>query len=176
MSRWAGRALVAALATLLALNALYVARNWSQLSRAPTPRGSTAPELAAVLLDGGRFRLADERGHPVVLVFWASWCGPCLAELPGVERVQRALAGHATRLYAVNTEGERERARATVERLGLTMPVLLDDGSASSAYEVTTIPHTVVVDAAGKVAAVLRGAASEAELWREIDRVEGRVR
>jgi thiol-disulfide isomerase/thioredoxin len=172
MSRWAGRALLLGLVALLQLNIVYVARNWAQLTRVATPRGSLAPELTAPLLDGGRFRLADERGHPVVLVFWASWCAPCIAELPGVERVQKKLAQHPTRLYAVNTEGDREKASEAARRLGLTMTIVLDDGSAASAYDVATIPHTVVIDGSGKVSAVLRGMTSEEELWREIARAE----
>jgi cytochrome c biogenesis protein CcmG, thiol:disulfide interchange protein DsbE len=174
MTKCAGRALLLGLVALLLLNIVYVVRGWAQITRVATPRGSAAPELTAPLLDGGRFRLADERGHPVVLVFWASWCAPCIAELPGVERVQRKLAQHPTRLYAINTEGDREKASEAAKRLGLTMPIVLDDGSAASAYDVATIPHTVVIDGAGKVAAVLRGMSSEDELWREIVRLEQR--
>ena len=74
--------------------------------------------------------------------------------------------------FAVDTEGNRQTAQAAASRLGLTMPIVLDDGSASSAYQVTTIPHTVIVDGAGRVAAVLRGASSEDELMRAIERVE----
>jgi thiol-disulfide isomerase/thioredoxin len=171
MNRWVGRALLIALGLLFALRIVQLRRTGVSV---PTPHGSAAPALAGPLLSGDRFRLADERGHPVALVFWAPWCGPCLGELPGVERVAKALqsAPHTTRLIAVDTEGNRETAQATVARLGLTMPVVLDDGSASSAYQVTTIPHTVIVDGAGKVAAVLRGASSEDELMRAIDRVE----
>ncbi len=176
MSRWAGRALLAALALLLALNVAKIVRDWSTLSRVSTPRGSAAPDLTLPTLSGDAFHLAAERGHPVVLAFWASWCPPCMAELPGVERVARALAEppHTARLVAVNTEGDRAAAGAAAARLGLTMPVALDDGSASSQYMVSTIPQTVIIDAAGKVAEVLHGSASEAELMRAVERVERR--
>lgn len=171
MNRWVGRAILLALGLMFALRIVQLRRSGVS---APTPRGSLAPALAGPLLSGDRFRLADERGHPVVLAFWAPWCGPCIAELPGVERVAQALQRppHTTRLVAVDTEGNAATAQAAAARLGLTMPIVLDDGSASSAYQVTTIPHTVIIDGAGKVAAVLRGASSEDELMRAIERVE----
>ena len=174
MNRVAGWALLAMLVALLGLRVVQMAR--SGMPAVSTPNGSVAPDFEAPLLDGGRFHLAAERGHPVVLAFWASWCEPCKLELPGVERVGQLLKqpGHTTRLIAVNTEGDRDAAQAAVKKLGLTMPVALDDGSAGGSYQVRTIPHTVIVDAAGKVAAVLRGISTEDELYHAIVEVEGR--
>lgn len=174
MSRWVGRALLAALLVLGALNVVYVAHHWTALSQVTTPRGSLAPDVTLPTLAGGRLHLAEERGHPVVLVFWASWCGPCQAELPGVERVAEALTKppHTTRLFAISTDAERADAERAVKRLGLTMPVALDDGSASSAYKVMTIPHTVLIGADGKIRGVLRGGQSEAALTSAIESLE----
>ena len=171
MNRWAGRAILIAIGLIFALRIVQLRRTGVS---APTPHGSVAPSLAGPLLAGDRFQLAGERGHPVALVFWAPWCGPCMGELPGVERVAKALRNppHTTRLIAVDTEGNPQTAQATANRLGPTMPIVLDDGSASSAYQVSTVPHTVIVDAAGRVAAVLRGASSEDELMHAIERVE----
>ncbi len=176
VSRWAGRALVAALVVLGALNAWQLQRNWSSVAHVTTKPGALAPDFSAPLLDGGTLHLAAEHGHPVALVFWASWCGPCRGELPGVERIAERLKqpGHATRLYAVNTEGDRDAAAKAARELGLHMPVALDDGSISVAYQVQTIPHTVLLDGEGKVATVLRGVHSEADLQTAIDRVEGK--
>jgi cytochrome c biogenesis protein CcmG, thiol:disulfide interchange protein DsbE len=174
VSRWAGRALLLALALLLGLRVVQLRRQG--LPRVTTPRGSAAPDVAGPTLSGDRFRLADERGHPVVLVFWAPWCGPCIGELPGVERVARALRNppHTARVVTVDTEGARDTAERRVAELGLTLPVVLDDGSASAAYQVSTIPHTVIVDAAGTVAAVMRGPVSESELMQAVEEVERR--
>ena len=173
MSRWAGRALLVMLGILFVLQ---IARLRGQgLMHVGTPRGSMAPDFAGPLYAGGdRFHLAEERGHPVALVFWAPWCGPCRAEMPGVERVSRALQQkpHTARLVAVDTEGNRDTALQIVDRLGLTMPIVLDDGSASAAYQVMSIPQTVIVDRAGHVAALLRGEQSEADLMQAIERVE----
>lgn len=171
-AKWVGRAILAALALLFALHIVQL--KGKGLLHVATPRGSQAPEVAGPLLSGARFRLADERGHAVALVFWAPWCGPCRAELPGVERVWKQLqsAGRSARIVAVDTEGDPATAREAQARLGLTMPIVLDDGSASAAYQVTMIPQTVIVDGAGKVAALIRGEASEDELMHAIERVE----
>jgi thiol-disulfide isomerase/thioredoxin len=176
VSRWAGLALVAALVVLGALNAVHLARNWSSVARVTTRPGSDAPDFTAPLLAGGTLHLAAEHGHPVALVFWASWCGPCRGELPGVERIGQRLKepGRRTRLILVNTEGDRDAAGRAVGELGLHLPVALDDGSISILYRVQTIPHTVLLDGDGKVAAVLRGVHSEADLQRAIDHLEGR--
>jgi thiol-disulfide isomerase/thioredoxin len=176
MSRWAGRALLAALALMFVLRLVQLGQKG--LPRVGVPRGSLAPDFSGPLLGGGRFRLVEERGHPVVLVFWASWCGPCKHELPGVERVAQALRKppHFARIFAINTEGDADTASAAARALGLrTLPIVLDDGSASQAYQVTTIPHTVILDGDGKVAVVMRGSVSEAELMHAIDGVELRT-
>ena len=176
LSRWAGRGLGAALVLLGALNALQVARNWTSVAHVSTKPGAVAPDFSAPLLDGGTLHLAAERGHPVALVFWASWCGPCRGELPGVERIAERLRqpGHATHVYAVNTEGDRDAAAKAAHELGLHLPVALDDGSISIAYQVQTIPHTVLLDGEGKVARVLRGVHSEADLQSAIEQLEGK--
>jgi len=171
-ARWVGRAILVALGLLFALRIVQL-RGQGMLHVA-TPRGPLAPDVSGPLLAGDRFHLAEERGHPVALVFWAPWCGPCRAELPGVERVSRALAAapHSARIIAIDTEGNRDTALEAQAKLGLTMPIVLDDGSAASAYQVTMIPQTVIVDRAGRVASLIRGGASEDELMHAIERVE----
>jgi len=175
LARWAGRTLLGGLVLLGLLNGVYISRHWSSLSKVTLPRGAQAPDFSAPLLAGGNFRLSEARGRPLVLVFWASWCKPCRGELPGVERVARRLAtepGHRTRLVAVNTEGDRDAAAEGARELGLTLPIVLDDGSASGLYHVRSIPYTVLVGPDGKVAHVLRGVRTEDELWREIEALE----
>jgi cytochrome c biogenesis protein CcmG/thiol:disulfide interchange protein DsbE len=173
MSRWVGRAILVALALLFALRVASL--RGRGLLKPATPKGSFAPDVGGPLLVGNdRFRLSAERGHPVALVFWAPWCGPCRAELPGVERVAQQLKAppHSARIIAIDTEGDRDNALESAAKLGLTLPIVLDDGSASSAYRVSMIPQTVIIDREGKVASLIRGGASEDELMKAIERVE----
>jgi thiol-disulfide isomerase/thioredoxin len=172
MSRWAGWAVIAALVVLAALNVTKLVRSWRDVTTVSGAPGSEAPDFEAPLLGGGKFHLAAERGHPVVLVFWASWCAPCRAELPGVEALAKQRAGKPTRIVAVNVENDAALAAEGVAQLHLTLPVALEDGSASRAFQVQTIPMTVLVKPDGNVADVLRGSVSEDALARAIDRLE----
>lgn len=174
-ARWAGRALFGGLALLLALNLVWIARSWAPLTTVTTPRGTPAPDVSLALLDGGATRISDGRGRPQVLAFWATWCAPCQAELPGIDRLFQRYGARA-RFLAVSVDGgdARELVRAFVRSTGLRLPVALDSGAASRAYQVESIPQLVIVDGAGKVAEVLRGVHSESEVAAAIENVVAR--
>jgi len=171
-ARWAGRALFAGLALLLALNVVWIVRSWAPLTTVTTPRGSTAPDARLALLDGGATRISDGRGRPQVIAFWATWCPPCREELPGLERVFQRYRERA-RFLAVSVEGEDAAAlvRAYAREHRLTLPMALDSGEASAAYHVDNIPQLVIVDGDGKVAEIFRGLHDERELTAALDRV-----
>jgi len=95
--------------------------------------------------------LADLRGHPVLLVFWASWCGPCAAEVPALNALQGQV-GDGARILAVNAREEPATVEAAVRGLGIRYPVALDrDGRIAEAYRVQILPTLLVLDAAGRV-------------------------
>jgi thiol-disulfide isomerase/thioredoxin len=122
--------------------------------------GKPAPEVRLDLLDGGRFRLADHRGHVVVLDFWASWCGPCMQAMPEVDALVAEFADHGVKLVAVNLQEDRAAVASALERLKVHPAVALDvDGALAEHYQVTAIPQTVVIDAEGNVAQLFVGAA-----------------
>jgi thiol-disulfide isomerase/thioredoxin len=162
LAKWAGRGLVAGLVLMFALNAASIARNWSSMKQVTTPRGTTAPDFDLPLLAGRRATLAGARGKPLVLAFWATWCGPCKAELPSLDRVQKRFPG--VQFLAVNVEDAamRPSVEAFVRATGLELPVALEGGPTSHRYHVDAIPHTVVLDAEGVVREVLSGMHSEA--------------
>lgn len=124
----------------------------SQVSGALSP-GLRLPDLA------GRRRSLDEFAGRVVLVtFWASWCRPCIEEIPGIRRLSEAMADQPFAVVGVNV-GERERrVQAAVGRLGITFPVLLDrDSTTFKAWGADVLPTAYLLDGFGRVRYVARG-------------------
>jgi thiol-disulfide isomerase/thioredoxin len=104
------------------------------------------------LLNGGAISLDNLRGKPSVINFWASWCGPCVDELPEFEEVWRRYRGKVNFL-AVATNDSRERVVEFVRQHHLTMPVAVDRGEAvAGKFRYYGLPTTVLLTAEGKIA------------------------
>jgi peroxiredoxin len=112
-----------------------------------------APPVEAALLDGAAFRLADYRGRVVVLNFWATWCPPCLAEIPGFVRLQEELRDDGVVFVGVAMdEGGAAAVAPFAERHGITYPLVLDDGALAARFGgVAALPTTLLIDRAGRV-------------------------
>ncbi len=108
-----------------------------------------APDFALPTLGGETVALADLRGQPVVLNFWATWCGPCRAEIPAFSAY--ADANPDVAVLGIATDGPRSKVAAHARELGITYPVLLSDRATHQTYGISTIPTTVIVDAEGGV-------------------------
>lgn len=117
--------------------------------------GQSAPEFSLTDLAGTTVRLGNLRGRVVFLNIWATWCGPCRAEMPSMQALYAALAGPDFEMLAVSADQE---GRAVVDRFvqehRLTFPVLLDpDLQVASRYRVTGYPETFVIDRNGTIVA-----------------------
>lgn len=127
----------------------------------PSPReGFSAPDFRLPLRDGNEMRLLDLRGQVVVLNLWASWCGPCRAEMPALERAYRALQSEGLVVLGLNTtfQDEENAALAFSDELGLTFPLALDRaGEASRQYELRAMPTTFFIDRRGVIRSVVVG-------------------
>lgn len=163
-----------------------------QLAAQPTPEQTTSPQgdeaadegeqmpLAPdfVVFDaaGNEVRLSDRIGKPVVLNFWASWCGPCRMEMPEFQQKYLELGDEVQFLMINLTDGARETvegAAAFIASQGYTFPVFYDtQENAANAYGIYSIPTTVFIDAQGHAIAMARGAIDADTLQRGIDLAE----
>jgi len=133
--------------------------------------GKPAPEARLAPLDAEPVDLSGLRGKTVVLDFWATWCVPCVIELPIVEKVTGELAERDVVLYTVNRGESEQTVRRFLAERQLAVPVILDEGDTlSAAFGVQAMPHLVIIDRAGTVRHVHLGSmgGSEQRLRNEI--------
>lgn len=157
----------------MALGALAFAACVAHAADALQPwRGGPTPALRLDTLGGQPLSLDDFRGRTVIVNFWATWCQPCVAEMPALERLRKRLAADGLEVIAVNYAENAGRIRPFVERYGLTFPVVRDhDGTARSAWHVDLFPTSFVV---GPDQRVVWRAAGEID-WDD-PRVEAQIR
>lgn len=124
---------------------------------AATPQAG-APDFTLPSLDGPNLRLREQRGQVVMINFWASWCGPCRAEMPHLSRLYDKYRPSGFTVLAVNIDDDPHKAASLARQLGMRFPVLLDtEKKVSRLYDLSTMPSTVLVDRDGRVRYVHRG-------------------
>jgi cytochrome c biogenesis protein CcmG, thiol:disulfide interchange protein DsbE len=121
--------------------------------------GFFAPDFTLETLEGEAISLAEIRGQPVIVNFWASWCPPCRAEMPAIQNLYNHYRGSIT-ILAVNATNQDIQAniQAYVTEYNLSFPILLDtDGSVNRLYAVTSLPTTFFIGADGIIQDVVIG-------------------
>jgi thiol-disulfide isomerase/thioredoxin len=159
LARRAGRLVRELGITVLALVVLWVGFGWLRAPDLP----QAAPDFELVDLDGGRHTLAELRGKTVVLNFWATWCGPCRMEVPGLSAFARAHPDIP--VLGIAVDGEPEALRKAAKELGIDYLVLRADAATRAAYGVSTLPTTVIVGPDGTVRSAHAGLMLQPHLW-----------
>lgn len=186
MKKWNTKKRMAVVAVcVLLLSALLLAGCKEKESMAPgvgtttTPGQSynTAPDFTVYDKDGNAVHLSDYIGKPVVLNFWASWCGPCRGEMPDFQKLYLEYGEEVQFLLINLTDGSRETVGSASDFIasqGYTFPVFFDkNSSASNVYGVRSIPVTYFIDAQGNLVAQATGAISEETLRQGIGMITG---
>lgn len=132
-----------------------------------------APDFTVYDLEGNEAHLSDYVGKPIVLNFWASWCGPCQMEMPDFHEKYLKLKDEVYFLMVNMTDGSRETvdtASSFVEEQGYSFPVFYDkDSDAAATYGVHSLPTTYFIDAEGYAVAQVAGAIDAEVLQKGID-------
>ena len=112
-----------------------------------------APDFTVEDMDGNKYKLSDFRGKPVIVNFWASWCGPCKKEMPDFEELYKEYGDKINFLMVNMTDGYREtkeKASKHISDTGYTFPIYYDTKmEAAYAYGVSSIPATYFIDSEG---------------------------
>ena len=118
--------------------------------------GQLAPDFTLYDLDGNEVRLSDFRGQPVVLNFWATWCGPCRVEIPYVNKLYDKYKAQGLVVIGVNNEDDHATVRSFAEQ-NISYTVVLNGGVQFRQYGITGIPTTFYIDREGVVRSYDRG-------------------
>ncbi len=135
-----------------------------------------APDFVVYDKDGNKVGLSDYLGKPVVLNFWASWCGPCASEMPDFEEAYKERGDKIQFLMINLTDGYQETMESATEYIqeqGFTFPVFYDtESNAANTYATYSIPMTFFIDSEGYMVARATGALDGATLKKGLDMIE----
>jgi thiol-disulfide isomerase/thioredoxin len=140
-------------------------------SEQPHMRGKVAPGFTLTDLDGKKVSLSDFKGRPVLVNFWATWCGPCKVEMPWFEQFQKQYAAQGFEILGLTDDVDvgKDTIAKVAHRIGVSYPILLTDGKVQTAYGgLDVLPMSFYVDRNGVVVEETAGLGSKDEIEAHI--------
>jgi len=139
-------------------------------------KGKAAPAFSLVDLDGKKVTLAQFKGHPVVVNFWATWCGPCKLEMPWFEEMNQKYKGKGLIILGLSQDTGTDVAEITkaAKKVGVTYPILQPDDTTPKLYGgVDYLPETFYVDTKGVIVEETAGAPTKDEIEADVKKILG---
>ena len=137
---------------------------------APVNERKAMPALELAQLGGGEWRMADHRGQVVLINYWATWCGPCREEMPGLSRLARELGPQGLAVVGVSIDkGGRDKVREFVNDFKVPYPVAFPDPLSQMEWGMAGVPTTILVDREGRVAKSYVGAVRESDFREDVE-------
>jgi thiol-disulfide isomerase/thioredoxin len=145
-------------------------------AEATTMHGKAAPAFTLVTLDGKKVSLSDFKGKPVLVNFWATWCGPCKVEMPWFEEFNKQYASQGLVILGLadDVDAGKEAIAKVAKKTGVTYPILLTDGKVQKAYApagMDYLPMSFYVDRKGVIVEETAGLGGKDEIEAHIKKV-----
>lgn len=155
------------LASMLILSGCGQGQSNTSQSYHALSEGEMAPEFTASLADGSTFTLSEQEGKVILLNFWATWCGPCVGEMPAFEKLY-AEYGDKISILAVDCMEDAQTVDRFISDNGYTFPIAYDEkGDILTKYPSDGIPYTLVIDGNGMIKNIYLGAADAEQQYEE---------
>ncbi|MEG9436151.1 TlpA family protein disulfide reductase [Edaphobacter sp. HDX4] len=138
---------------------------------APKMRGKKAPGFSLTDLEGKKVSLADYKGRPVMVNFWATWCGPCKVEMPWFEELRKQYAAQGFEILGLADDADagKDAIAKVAQRSGVTYPILLTDGKVQDAYGgLDVLPMSFYIDRNGVIVEQTAGLGSKDQIEANI--------
>lgn len=136
-------------------------------------KGEIAPDFELQTLNGETVKLSDLRGERVMVNFWATWCPPCRAEMPDMQKLHETTDIKILAVNLIDTESSPEVVPEFLDELGLTFPVLLDEESElANEYKIVAYPTSFMIDSNGRIQFKVLGAINYDIMIQEFEKME----
>ncbi|MDP6126539.1 MAG: redoxin family protein [Dehalococcoidales bacterium] len=134
--------------------------------------GDVAPDFTLADLEGNQVSLSDFRGKTVLVNFWATWCPPCLAEMPEIEAVYQEYKDRGVEVVGIDVREPREDVLQFVRKGGYSWVFVLDTaGKVTASYEIAALPTSLFIDTEGVIKAVNIGAMTKRQMEANLSEV-----